>query len=108
MYRFIIYLLFFFIAFTHTTVAMDIHTSNILGQESASIKKGPSKFLSENVNLEWHDNLNQHCSHSSSHTTGIFSLILLTSVDAQRVFNSLVKTSVYTVFQSPLLRPPKA
>ncbi|WP_299874295.1 hypothetical protein [uncultured Cocleimonas sp.] len=89
-------------------MATDIHTSNILGQESAYIKKEPPKFLSGSVNLEGHDNLNEHCPHSSSHTTGIFSSILLTSVDAQRVFISLAKTSVYTVSQSPLLRPPKA
>lgn len=108
MYRVVVYLLFFFIAFTHTSVAMDIHASNILGQESTSIQKAPSMILSEEVNFEGHDSLNEHCPHSSSHTSGFISSTSFPSVETHPVFISFVKTSGCSVSQSPPLRPPKA
>ena len=108
MYRIIVYLLFFFIAFTHSAVAMDIHVSNMLGQESASTQKVPSTTLSEKINSDGHDSLNEHCPHSSSHTSGIISSIKFPSVETQPAFISFVKTNSCSVSQSPPLRPPKA
>lgn len=108
MLRIKIYLLLFFIAFTHSAVAMDIHASDILGQESASIQDESFMDLSKNVIFEGHDILNEHCPHSSSHTSGIISSILLPSYEEHRSFNLIVESKIYTVVQSPPLRPPKA
>lgn len=108
MHRVIVYLLFFFIAFTHSAVAMDIHVSNILGQESISEQEVSFMDLSEKVNIEDHDSLNEHCPHSSSHTSGIISSITLPLFETHRVFIPFIKTRGYTISPSPLLRPPKA
>jgi len=108
MHRVIVYLLFFFIAFTHSAVAMDIHASNILGQKSATVQEVPFMDLSDKVNIEDHNSLNEHCPHSSSHTSGIITSIALPLFETHRVFISFIKTRGYTISPSPLLRPPKA
>jgi len=108
MFRIVAYLLLFFITSTHTAVATDIHVSDIFGQESASIQYESFIDLSKNDIFEEHDIFNEHCPHSSSHTSGIISLMLLPSYEAHRIFNSVVEFKIYTVAQFPPLRPPKA
>lgn len=108
MYRIITYLLLFFVLFTHSAIAMDVHTSSVSGQEPQHITD--SHYEHSILELDKRDcgDLGGHCLHSSAHVSGIVSSISLLSMEIQPVFSSTEKIFPITNTQTPPLRPPKA
>ncbi len=104
MYRITAHLLIFFVLFTHSAIAMDVHIPIASEQVSVSYTVTPSTSL----DLQDCGDLGGHCSHISTHVSGMASNFILPSFGSTAVVNSYIKLVPYTYTQTPPLRPPKA
>ena len=104
MYRIAAHLLIFFVLFTHSAIAMDVHISNASEQASVSYADTQSTSL----DLQDCGDLGGHCSHSSTHTSGLASNFTLPSFEKLSVVKSCIQLAPHTYTQSPPRRPPKA
>lgn len=104
MSRITAYLLLFFVLFTHSAIAMDVHVPHATDQSSAML----SSDLYSTLDQQDCDDLGGHCSHSASHVSGIVPSISLPSVEPQSVYFSTVRIVSFIQSQTPPLRPPKA
>ncbi len=101
------YLLLFFIVFTHSTIAMNTH--ELFTTVSSGDILGDSITVLQTVDVDKNDcgDADMHCSHSSSHVSGIVSSVNFPTIDRQPVYKSIVKDKAFVFTQAPLLRPPR-
>ncbi len=98
-------LLIFFVLFTHSAIAMDIHVPHASEPVSSALL-----FSSDThslVELQDCGDLSGHCSHSSTHTSGMPSTITVPSFESPAVPIASLHLVPDTYTQSPPLRPPK-
>ena len=113
MYRITTYFLLFFVLFTHSAIAMDVHAA-VCSQESeliADVSSDPLASLTVDLEDSWQKNcsdLGGHCSHSSAHLSGIVSSISISAQTIPPVLNAALKTIPFIHNSTPPLRPPKA
>ena len=105
MYRIVAHLLIFFVLFTHSAIAMDVHIPN--ASEKTSVSYTDTQPTSSPDRQDCGD-LGGHCSHSSTHTSAIASTFTLPSFERTSVVKSHIKLAPHTYTQSPPRRPPKA
>lgn len=98
----------FFVLFTHSAIAMDVHISSIFSQEPHLVMDSDSEPTTLEYEKEDCGDLGGHCSHSSSHISGIVSSTSLSSLEIKAVFSSTEKIFPIANTQAPPLRPPKA
>lgn len=108
MNRIITYLLLFFVLFTHSAIAMDVHIPSVFSQEPHLVIDSDSEPTALELENKDCGDLGGHCSHSSSHISGIVSSISLSSLETKAVFSSTEKIVPVAHPQAPPLRPPKA
>jgi len=108
-------LLIFFILFTHSAIAMDVHVPHehtssheqvsVLAPQSLQNTKHDSQ-----ISLSIHDcnDLGGHCSHSSAHISGITYRLQLPAFKVDTSLNAWIHIAPYIHTETPPHRPPKA
>ncbi len=111
MFRITAHLLLFFIVFTHSAIAMDVHVPHASGQDTVILAGDNHTGDSASpVSGDFQDcgDLGGHCSHSSTHISGIASRVILPSLETGTVLHAIFDNRLHSYSQTPPLRPPKA
>jgi hypothetical protein len=108
MKKFLISILLLTILCSGSAFAWDKHPAAALGFDNAVVAEVSAH--SEHTHNLATDGLNQddHCSHASAHTVGIFYDAALKAQNAEPGYQVLATISLPYLYISPLLRPPIA
>ncbi len=100
-------LLLFFVLFTHSAIALDSYIPEHPSDHQGQMPDSEDNSFSMKIDHESCGDLGGHCSHSSAHTSGLFSFLQLLPLDLQPVFYSSLNPFLLQPQQTPPLRPPK-
>ncbi len=101
------YLLLLFMVFTHSTIAMDTHGLSTPVSSGNILDDSITALQILTVDKSDCGDVDMHCSHSSSHVSGIVSSVNFPTIDRQRVYEPVIKDKAFIRTQAPLLRPPR-
>ena len=107
MRRFTAYLLLFFVLFTHSSIAMDVHFEHASNHTHEHLSDTHSVEISSDHDPGNCGELGGHCSHSYAHVSGLVSSMKILSLEMQSVFCSSPRFISHSYTQAPPVRSPK-